>query len=293
MTEYVCIRASEILNQGELVAFLKSQFPRSTSHRSKLIGEGTETVETRLPAHTSDLEKIRNFILERRNQGLHGFSDYSIGRYLRKYTDRDLQMAEILRIKISSHFEPAGEECGTIYENLCDHCNWGRQISNLTLDLRRVPQHMDIAETIAWVEWVVSSKFVQTFKNNDLTGADFQPILDVRNPMRPSVVWHQLQITGTAGPLAEETQFGWDPFSPSDVIWRCPLGHSAVGQFISEIYLRRKAWDGSDIAVTTSLFGQGRNLLRPVPIIVASQRAYRAFKAAGIKGLSYEPVHLL
>src|SRR2546429_2814838 len=22
-----------------------------------------------------------------------------------------------------SHFEPSGEECGTIYETLCDHCN--------------------------------------------------------------------------------------------------------------------------------------------------------------------------
>ena len=33
-----------------------------------------------------------------------------------------------------------------IYETLCKECNWGRQVSDLILDLRRVPQHRDISK---------------------------------------------------------------------------------------------------------------------------------------------------
>jgi len=293
MTEYVSVRASEILHQGELVEFLKARFPGSTKPLGRMIGEGTATVEARVPANSRELEEIRDFIVKRRQQGLHGFSDFTIGRYLRKYTRQDLQNAEALRLTISSHFEPSGEECGTIYETLCDHCNWGWQASDLILDLRRVPQHKDISETIAWVEWVVSSKFVQTFTQNELTGADFRPIFDLRNPTKPATGWHQLRVTGTVGALAENTKLGRDPFSPSQLSWQCPLGHSIVAEFLSEVYLHRNAWAGSDIAVTTALFGQGRNLLRPAPLIIVSQRMYRALTKAEIKGLSFECVHLL
>ena len=156
-----------------------------------------------------------------------------------------------------------------------------------------MPQHKDISETIAWVEWIVSSKFVRAFTENRLTGADFRPIFDFRNPLKPSADWHQLRVTGTVGGLAENTRLGIDPFSPSELSWQCPLGHSIVTAFLSEVYLHRNTWDGSDIAITNALFGQGRNLLRPTPLIIVSQRMYRALERAEIKGLSYECVHLL
>jgi hypothetical protein len=66
-----------------------------------------------------------------------------------------------------------------------------------------------------------------------------------------------------------------------------------VTAFLSEIYLHRNAWDGSDIAVTSALFGQGRNLLRPTPLIFISQRMYRVLQAAELKGFSYEIAHLV
>jgi len=293
VTEYVNVRASEILDQGELVSFLKSRFPKAARKVGRTTIKGTECVEVRVPSNSAEFEDIRHFINTKRAQGLHGYSDFTVGRYLRKYTKEDLRSAEVLRLSIAPRFEPSGEECGTIYETLCNHCNWGRQASDLILDLRPAPQHKDVLETISWVEWVVSSKFVQTFAENDLTGADFRPIFDLRNPTKPSSNWHQLRVTAAVGGLAENTKLGRDPFSPGQVSWRCPLGHSVVTELLSEVYLRRDAWDGSDIAVTTSLFGQGRNLLRPAPLIIVSQRMYRALDKAGIKGLSYERVHLV
>jgi hypothetical protein len=287
------VRASEILEQSEPVAFLQSRFPKATKQIGRPAIKGTETVEARVPANSREFGRIRDSILKRRAQGLHGFSDFPIGWYLRKYSKQDLQNAEVLRLTISSHFEPSGEECGTIYETLCNHCNWGRQVSDLVLDLRQAPQHQDVSVTIAWVGWVVSSRFVQTFTESKLTGADFQPIFDLRNPTKPSAGWRQLRFTGSAGELAENTKLGRDPFSPSQTSWRCPIGHLVVTAFLPEVYLHRDAWNGSDIAVTTALLGQGRNFLRPAPLIAISQRMYRALEKADIKGLSCECVHLL
>lgn len=293
MTEYVSIRASEILHQDELVRFLKSRFPSFTRPLGRTIGEGTETVEARVPSASPEFEEIRDFIVARRERGQRGFSDFTIGSYLRKYTKAELQKAEVLRLTITSHFEPSGEECGTIYETLCNHCNLGRQASDLILDLRRVPQHKDISETIAWVEWVVSSKFVRTFAENKLTGGEFRPIFEFKDPTKQSKDWHQLRVTGKAGELAENTRLGRDPFSRSQVSWRCPFGHSVVTAFLSEVYLHKNARDGSDIAVTSAVFGQGRNLLRPTPLIIISQRMYRAMQEARLKGFSVEVAHLV
>jgi hypothetical protein len=169
----------------------------------------------------------------------------------------------------------------------------GRQLSELVLDLRRAPQHKDIFQTIAWVEWVVSSRFVHACASIRPTGVDVRPVFEFQNPTRQSRTWRQLVVKGRSGRLSRETQVGRDPFSPFKIDWRCPLGHSEVGQFLSEIYLNRSEWDGSDISVTDSLFGQGRNLLRPSPLIIITQRAYRAFEKASIKGASFEPVHLV
>jgi hypothetical protein len=293
MTEYVNVRASETLGQEDLVSFLKSRFPEATKPVGRSIVEGTECVEIRIPSNSPEFEEIRRFIDARRKQGQCGFSDFTIGWYLRKYTKAELQNAEVLRLTIASHFEPSGEECGTIYETLCNQCNWGRQASDLILDLRRVPQHKDISETISWVEWVVSSKFVRTFTENKLTGAEFRPIFEFKNPTKQSKDWHQLRVTGKAGVLAEITRLGRDPFSPSQISWRCPLGHSVVTEFLSEIYLQKNAWDGSDIAITSALFGQGRNLLRPTPLIIISQRMFRVLQEAGLKGFSVAVAHLV
>lgn len=293
MTEYVNVRASETLGQEELISYLKSRFPEATKPVGRRVVKGTECVEIRVPSNSFEFQEIRSFIDARRKKGRRGFSDFTIGWYLRKYTKAELQNAEVLRLTIQSHFEPSGEECGTIYETLCDHCNWGRQVSDLILDLRPVPQYKDISETIAWVEWVVSSKFARTFTENKLTGAEFRPIFEFKNPTKQSKNWSQLRVIGKTGLLSETTRLGRDPFSPSQISWRCPLGHSIVTEFLSEIHLPRNAWDGSDIAITESLFGQGRHLLRPTPLIIISQRMYRVLQDAGVKGFSVEVAHLV
>src|SRR5438034_8255889 len=87
MTEYVNVRASETLDQGELVAFLKSRFAAAMRPVGRTTVEGTECVEVRVSSNSPEFEEIRRFIVARRKQGLHGFSDFTIGWYLRKRSE--------------------------------------------------------------------------------------------------------------------------------------------------------------------------------------------------------------
>lgn len=293
MRKYLALRVSEVLGQGELVAFLQSGFPCATKPIGRNAIEGTKCVETRVPADSPEFQEIARFIGSRRAQGQEAFEFFPIASYLRKYTKNELRAAELLTLDISSYFEPSGEECGTIYETLCQECNLGRQASELILDLRCAPQQKDMAQTSAWVEWVVSSRFVRIFSERKLNGAEFRPIFEFKHPTRKSKDWHQLWVTGRAGKLSARTQMGKDPFSPSQISWCCPQGHSVATRFLSEIFLHREQWDGSDIAITENLFGQGRNLLRPTPLIVISPRLYRLLDENKVKGFSCEIVRLV
>jgi hypothetical protein len=275
------------------VAFLESRFPGATKSIGRNAIEGTKCVEARVPADSPEFREIARYIDSRRAQGQKAFESFPIASYLRKYTKNELRDAELLTLDVSSYFEPSGEECGTVYETLCQECNMGRQASELILDLRRAPQMKDMAQTIAWVEWVVSSRFVRIFRERKLNGAEFRPIFEFKHPTRKSKDWYQLWVTGRAGKLSERTQMGKDPFSPSQIGWCCPQGHSVATRFLSEIFLQREQWDGSDIAITENLFGQGRNLLRPTPLIVISQRLYRLLDENNVKGFSCKIVRLV
>ena len=72
MTEYVNVRASEILDQGELVEFLKTRFPGSTKPIGRMQRNGYATVEARVIVRSREFEEIRDFIVTRRQQGRNG-----------------------------------------------------------------------------------------------------------------------------------------------------------------------------------------------------------------------------
>lgn len=291
MTEFVTLRASQILGQGELIHFMKGHFGKSL----RIVGKslpGIETVEIHIKVPSEEFNSVSEFIRSRRSDGDEAFVKFPLGRVTRRYSKRDLRNAPLLRATIVPHFEPSGEECGTAYETICAHCNLGRQVSDLLLDLRRAPQHKDICETISWIEWIVTSQFKQAVEENDLSGVQFKPVFDLRAPLASSRSWFQIQVDGQAGSLAPSTLLGRDPFDQGNVSWHCPSGHSIATQFLSEIRISESEWDESDISVTSDLFGQGRNLLRPTPLLLISQKAYRSFEQAGIRGLSYEAAHL-
>ena len=96
----------------------------------------------------------------------------------RKYSRKELSKAACFNLTISSVFEPAGEECGTKYDEstACPICGAGAiQVSDLRLDLRKVPKGKDIARTIA-DEWIVSQRLAEIMIDHGLTGFEFRPV---------------------------------------------------------------------------------------------------------------------
>lgn len=118
---------------------------------------------------------------------------------IHQYMRTEIDIAELFHLMITAVFEPAGETCGTVYDesNTCQHvfslekdvghiypgltigpdtCGAGRvQVSDLVLDLRKAPKTRDIARTIA-DEWIVSQRLAELLVDAKLTGFAFRPV---------------------------------------------------------------------------------------------------------------------
>ena len=96
----------------------------------------------------------------------------------RCYTKAELSTARLFTLFVKTTFEPAGEECGTEYNELtaCPKCGAGAaQVSDLRLDLRKVPKTREIATTIAG-EIVVSQRLAEKMIDAGLTGFELRPV---------------------------------------------------------------------------------------------------------------------
>lgn len=234
--------------------------------------------------------------------------------YHRRYSRRELNNAELFNVWPKRAFEPAGEECGTVYDetSACDHvfapgseieiggrsvaipastCGAGaRQVSSLFLDGRRIPRLLDFARTIA-DEVVVSRRVVELFREQELTGAEFKPIRLANEGGSPSQDHHQLTVVGASVQLDPATRAGDDPF---DAVGngRCPRSHVVGLNLLSEVTVTRESLSEADVMATRQMVGDRRGLLRPRPILLITRKAWRMIETAKLKGLTIEIAHI-
>jgi len=280
-------------------------------------------------------------------------------QFHRRYSVNEFESAELFHLDITASFEPAGEECGTRYEDssACSYCGAGRkQTSDLILDLRKAPKAKDIARTIA-DEWIVSQRFAQLLMDTNMTGFELRPVrhkaryeddpIDLakvpsgreilrlaeadgvphptwtfwvwlnrpehaellqraieeqanlrerhdRRRFKPVPVWYQLIVTSAPVPTVVPTRFGIDPFDEDpEGLYRCPLGHVSGLNVLSELWVSRAAWDGSDVAQTANLVGTRRGLLMPPPMLLISPRLWRLLRTEDIKGYTVEVAYVV
>jgi hypothetical protein len=96
-------------------------------------------------------------------------------------TDRELAAAQLFPVDVTNRFEPAGEACGTVYDEMaaCPICQAGaQQIGLLVLNPRRIKRRWDIGATIA-DELVFSRRAVDLLRAEGITGVDFAPVEDI------------------------------------------------------------------------------------------------------------------
>jgi len=211
----------------------------------------------------------------------------------KRYTKKELNTAKLLHLIISAEFEPAGEECGTLYDEkvACEICGANRkQRSPLTLKSGSVPKK-DIARTIAG-EIVVSEKYVAAFKQRGLKGALFEPIVFNKGPSN----YYQL-IASTKIELSQSTIAGINPFDLSNSsegeIYKCPKGHTIGLNLLSEVYvLDNPVITENDFIESKQEIGVIRGLLRPRPLYLCSSAFREMVEEEKLSGFEFEIAHI-
>jgi hypothetical protein len=221
---------------------------------------------------------------------------FTYWRIHRRYTEDELRSAEVLNLVIRAYFEPPGSMCGTEYDDAaaCRFCGAGApRKTELILNTKRIPKNKDLAQTLAG-EVVVSSRFVADFKAHGLSGAQFRPVLHAgRNGPQPSE-WYQPLFTSKPVTLDAKTVTGDNPFNLDERDeHRCPKGHLAGLNQISELYLQRASHDGSDLCITDKGFGVRRGELRPEPRLLISPRLRDMLEGMDAKGYALEVAHFV
>lgn len=211
----------------------------------------------------------------------------------RKYNKKELGSAELLHMKIKTTFEPAGEECGTIFDetSVCETCGANRkQISPLTLKKGTIPKK-DIARTIAG-EIVVSERFATAYKQRGLKGARLEPVVFTKGDSN----YYQL-VAENEIDLSQNTVAGINPFdlstSSEGEIYKCPEGHTIGLNLISEPYvLGSPDIQNNDFLASKQMIGVNRGLLKPEPLYFCSQDFKRMVDEEKLKGIEFELTHI-
>jgi hypothetical protein len=221
-------------------------------------------------------------------------------RVVRKYTTAEMKSVEILAFMIGFFIEPAGEECGTIYDDAsaCTMCGAGaRQVTELYLKRSRIPRSRDVTGTIAQVELVASQRFFDFVKQHQFSGVDLPTVLSpVQLKRRTNISakfedWYQLVVTSNRVNMVPPTRIGRVPFG--ELKPKCPLGHFTGLWPISEVSLNRADWDGADVFQSKQLIGIRGGLLRPFPVLFVTQRFYQVFKSQRLRGGRFEVAHFV
>jgi hypothetical protein len=266
-----------------------------------------------LPISDSLVTKIRDIESDFQARGESFYLGWDLRR---RYTVRELNSAEAFLVIIKRVFEPAGEQCGTVYDEskACQYCGSGApQVSDLILDPMSLPRrgNLAIAETIAG-EVVVSETLVKLFRAERCTGGEFRPVKQKTDSSRDLSGWYQLVINSKRLKIAPSTRAGIQPFqeqlarAPSaevleglDTSWcdkqgnyRCPLGHTIGLNLLSELSVRRSDFKNVDIACTEQRVGVRRGVLRPRSMLVVSPRFRKLVEEHGLKGMNFEITYL-
>jgi hypothetical protein len=222
-----------------------------------------------------------------------GRSFYHGWHIRRRYTSQELAAAELLQLCFTTGFEPTGEECGTQYDEsvACPYCgSGGQQTSDLHLDVGRLSRKRELTRTIA-DEVIVSQRLAQVLLQNGV-GADLLgPVRTRKGSVSPE--WSQLVTPPPILSAVPPTYAGTGPFGdPNSNESRCPVGHLLGLNMISELFVDRRTYDGSDLVATSQFVGVRRGLLRPRRILCLSQKLWRAVELEELKGIQIEVVHL-
>jgi hypothetical protein len=232
-------------------------------------------------------ERIR--VLDKKIREQHNNFFFLYSNIKREYSKKELETAKLLQMQIKATFEPAGEECGTIYNETtaCEICGANRtQIGILKLKKGTIPKK-DIARTIAG-EIVVSERFKKAFEQRNLKGLELIPVEFAKG------ISDYCQLVATSEiELSQNTVAGINIFdlstSSEGEVYKCPNGHTIGLNLLSEAYvLNNPSINDSDFLASKQKIGVKRGLLRPEPIYFCSLAFRKMVEDEKLSGFEFE-----
>lgn len=213
-----------------------------------------------------------------------------------KYSRDEFENARLLHVRITAFFEPAGEECGTRYDEsaACPRCGAGaRQIGPLFLDTRRIPKGKDFAKTIAG-EIVISRRAANLFARHEISGVALHPVRTKGAKSLELGEWSQLMVRSADAEVVAPTRVGNDPFDndPKDE-YRCPEGPTSGLNLLSEVSIAAGSRGAADVIASRQLVGVRRGYLRPERLLLASPKVRQLITSEKLKGCELEIAHLV
>jgi hypothetical protein len=218
-------------------------------------------------------------------------------RVLRDYSPDELATAPLFCLNVSATFEPAGEECGTTYDDTaaCSICGADApQTSDLRLELAKIPRTRTLARTIA-NEVVIAGSMATQLRQVGAPKSCFQPVRTCSSDAK-SKDWCQLLVPEPTVEVAPNTRFGDELFATAAESreHECPLGHVKGLTRLSEVYVQRESYHGEHLAASVQFVGVRRGLLRPERLLFCSPKLAAILgKVPRGGGFGIEPVHFV
>lgn len=261
-------------------------------HEGKRLGDSVRKFEI----ETTDPRFIKIGELQRDLRHRNGEPFFYGWEVRRQYSARELSAVTALRMRVLTAFEPAGEECGTRYDEFsaCVRCGAGaRQMGPLMLDTKRIPRSKDFARTIA-DEIVVSQRVADALNSKGISGAELRPVVSARRTIETSPRWYQFVPQQDDAVIVPPTRVASNPFDDDPRgDYRCSTGHLLGLNQLSELSIAAESWRGLDVVSTKQFIGIRRGVLRPWRPVLVSSKLWRLITDQGWKGCAFEVVHLV
>lgn len=232
-------------------------------------------------------------------------------QYNRNYTHKEIESARLFQMNIRKWFpDSCGKEHGTIYDHsyACPVCHSGEhQVSSLYLPKGRYMLHRDVIITLGY-EIVVSKKFVDMCRDNNLQGVTFGPVYFGKTL---SEDYFQLMVEGYKLDISPETKFGVYPCDDSEngpildeellsiwkdgiEIYKCPKGDNLGLNILSEAYVNdNPVISEYDFFISRQTYGVYRGLFVPHHLLFCSPRMRKRIIENNIKGFDFEIAHVV
>jgi hypothetical protein len=215
----------------------------------------------------------------------------------RKYNKKDLSSAQLFQLQINKVFEPAGEECGTEYNEstACPFCGTGaEQVSPLFLPEKSIPKKVDISKTISG-EIVVSRRLASTLRSIGL-GGNLKPIFSCPSAKTLTNLqdWYQFIPPINYLSICMPTVTGIGPFDLDPLgQYRCKCNNLLGLNLLSEVSVKRSPACFNEIGMTSSVqfIGVRRGLLRPERVLFLSPNIRNKLISENAKGFVCDVAH--